>query len=118
MSKYIVDENRILVNGHEVIFDFNICESLYYADLLIVIIRGQSKAEDRMNNVYCVNANGKIIWRIQDMQEVYPDFTIPASYVGINEYPDGSIVCLDYMGGRFVIDPKSGRIIDNLEAVK
>jgi hypothetical protein len=107
-SKFFVEKNKISIDGRNAVFGHDIAVYLQYGDTLIVVLDAGDKAEH--DNVCCVDGKAKVTWRIQDAQELFPDITEKEVYFSVRKYPDNSIVCSDFIGRRFIIDPKTGQI--------
>jgi hypothetical protein len=107
-SKFFVDRNTISVNGRNAVFGNDIAVYLQYGDTLIVVFDVGNTTEH--DNVCCVDEKAKVIWRIQDAQELFSDISEKVVYFSIRKYLDNSIVCSDFIGRRFIIDPNTGKI--------
>jgi hypothetical protein len=108
-GKFAVDKNRVTVHGRSVAFNRDIVEYLLYEDTLIVLLNIMDKTE--YENLYCVDANAKVIWRIQDVREALPDLTEQSSIFGLLEFPNSVFTYSDCLGRSFKFDPKTGKII-------
>ena len=60
-----------------------------------------SAKSDEIDNVYAVDMEGNIIWRIQNKERVCPEYKFISPYVMIN-YIDGELIVNDFNGFRFL----------------
>jgi hypothetical protein len=107
-GQFAVDKNRVTVNGRSVAFNRDVAEYLPYEDTLIVLLNIMDKTE--YENLYCVDANAKVIWRIQDVREALPDLTEQSSIFSLMRFFNGVFTYDDFLNRSFKFDPKTGKI--------
>ena len=113
-------ENRLIIDGLEVRFRYNIKQFVEFDNAVVVRLEMKARDDD-INNVYGV-VDGKIAWRVQDMLEYDKNCApfVPDPYTGIRVYEKDRniIVATTFQGFRFLINPHNGRIIGTESWVK
>ncbi|WP_332651877.1 hypothetical protein [Lysinibacillus sp. 54212] len=105
MSIVEINNNKLIINTKEVVFDKKIQEIKTVNGVIIVLLT----MDGSLDNVYGINHNGDVLWKIQE-----PD----KSLIGNNRYPyvglsvhDNQVSAIDFYGRRLYIDVKNGEII-------
>ena len=70
-----------------------------------------------IDNVYAVDMEGNIIWRIQNKERVCPEYKFISPYVMIN-YIDGELIVNDFNGFRFVFSPDDGTFVKRIQSLR
>ena len=97
----------ITINSKNFTFNHDISKFIEIDNIIIVLL--EYKSADK-NNIFGI-CDGKIIWQIQSVLDLYPDFH-QMPYVGIRKYEDGNLIITDFGGSRFIVNPQNGKIID------
>lgn len=113
MDNISCNGRMLTINGKDFKFNHDISKFIKIDNIIIVLL--EYKSTDK-NNIFAIS-NGKIIWQIQSILEVYPDFH-QTIYVGIRESEDSNLIVNDFYGYRFIVNPKNGKIIDRTSNVK
>lgn len=120
MKNISILNNVLIVDGVEVRLKYNIRE---YAQIdNVVAVRLEMRArDDDINNIYGV-IDGKIAWRVQDILEYNENYApfLPDPYTWIEIYDENPalFIATTFGGFRFLIDPKTGRIVGRESTVK
>ena len=106
-------EDRLIIDGREVRFKYNIRQVVEFDNAVVVRLEVKARDDD-INNVYGVK-DGKIAWRVQDMLEYNPDYAPfmpnPYTYIKVYEKDPGVVLAGTIQGFTFLINPNNGRII-------
>jgi hypothetical protein len=106
---YNINKNILIVNDNSVCFDFDIRE-VKVLDKLIIVLLSIPFDVNFLNNVYAVDMNGKLVWQIQDVRDLYPkNKVLPYEHIRINE--NNQIVVVNFYGIAYTVNPLSGKII-------
>ncbi|MEL7571183.1 MAG: hypothetical protein AAGU14_11580 [Eubacteriaceae bacterium] len=97
----------ITINDKEIKFNHDIFKYIEIDNIIIILLKRNSNDKNNVFGIY----DGKIIWQIQSVLDLYPNFH-QMSYVGIKKYEDGNIIVTDFGGSRFIVNPQNGKIID------
>lgn len=120
MRTILTEGNRLVIDGIEIKFRFEIREYLEYNDFVVVRLAMRTD-KDSENNIYGV-IDGEIAWRVQDMLEYNKNCApfIPDPYVGIDVYDKDKklVIATTFAGFRYLINPNNGRIIGEESWVK
>ena len=66
---------------------------------------------------YAVDMKGNIIWRIQNIEKLCPEYRLISAYTGVN-YIDGELIVNDFSGFRFVFSPDDGTFVRRIECIR
>lgn len=105
-------EKRLHINNSSVYFNYNIQSIIVLNEKIIVLLDIPMGCKE-IDNIYAVDMNANIIWRIQSMKERFPENRFFTPYVGVS-YNDDQIVANDFNGGRYVISSIDGKIIGTM----
>lgn len=102
------EENLLIDNIYKVMFDYPIRDAKIF-DKNIIVLLSIPYNDDTIDNLFSVNIQGEVMWRSQQLKEVYPkEKLLPYEQMVINEY---EIKVSDFYGRRYFINPSNGRII-------
>lgn len=102
-----VKDNTLFINSKHVKFDFNIRNTIEYLGCVLVLLSIPFTRND-INNIYCVNEFGEIIWQSEDLKLLYPNLkNLPYEQMGIK---DDILYASDFYGRSYRIDLYTGRI--------
>ena len=106
------NENNLYVNSIKVTFPYKIEQVLILESQILVLLDCCIENED--DNVYSVNFDGTIGWRVQSreyLSKEYENRTL-TSYVGMHiRGEDGLLQLNDWWGGRYLFDLSNGHIV-------
>ena len=105
MNYRIVRDAVELVGGRRVQFDAPILDTLDLGSVLIVILDPGSGGQ-LPENVYAVDGEGRMLWRVQEFE--FPHGRSP--YTGAYVLPDG-LALYNRCGVEALVDPVTGRIL-------
>lgn len=103
------NKNILIINGKEVTFQYEIDNIKKIQGLYIVLLDIPSNIQ-AINNVYAVNDSGKIIWQIENFEDVYP-IKNDVPYVGTRILDNNQIIVTNFNGVTFTVNTVDGRII-------
>ncbi|MFJ5964240.1 MULTISPECIES: hypothetical protein [unclassified Bacillus (in: firmicutes)] len=105
MNKIEIDENKLIIGEKEVSFDKNIQEVKILNQIILILL----EIDGSLNNVYAINYNCDILWKIKEPKtEFIGNRKFP--YVGFSE-KDNKVSVIDFYGRRFYLDITNGEII-------
>ncbi|WP_346353375.1 hypothetical protein [Azotosporobacter soli] len=105
---YEVKGSTLVINSRQVKFDFNIRDTIERFDSIIVLLGIPFTADD-INNIYCLNKNGEVIWQSENLNALYPELkNLPYEQMGVK---DGVLHASDFYGRSYMIDVRTGKII-------
>jgi len=64
-----------------------------------------------LNNIHAFNMLGEKVWTVQSISEKYPDLETYLPYENL-VYSDNELKATDFMGRRFFINVKDGKLLD------
>lgn len=105
MSNFIVDQKALFVGNNKIEFKYQIDNVKKCSNLYIVLVD-----EVGINNVYAVNEQAKIVWKIEDSGSVYSIIN-DVPYVGTRITEANQIVVTNFNGVTYTVNPINGRII-------
>ena len=78
-----INQNNLYFNNSAVYFEHNIYSFVLFDDRIIVQLNelDASAKSDEIDNVYAVDMEGNIIWRIQNKERVCPEYKFISPYV-------------------------------------
>ena len=114
-----INQNNLYFNNSAVYFEHNIYSFVLFDDRIIVQLNelDASEKSDEIDNVYDVDMEGNIIWRIQNKERVCPEYKFISPYVMIN-YIDGELIVNDFNGFRFVFSPDDGTFVKRIQSLR
>ncbi|WP_196595856.1 hypothetical protein [Pectinatus frisingensis] len=102
-----IKDNTLFINSKYVKFDFDIRDTMEYFGYVLVLLSIPFTKSD-INNIYCVNKFGEIVWRVEDLNLLYPNLkNLPYEQMGIK---DGILHASDFYGRNYMIDLDTGKI--------
>ena len=109
---YTVNDKEIVISGKSHYFRYAIRKVEEYEDLIIVLIGIPFSDNSTMNNIFCFDAKGELLWQSQDIKEAYPEFgkLMYACYEGMGILGD-TLYATTFFGTCYHIDPKTGKLI-------
>lgn len=103
------DNNEIELEGKKVSFPFDIDHVIAYNETFLILLNIPEN-EDEINNIYCVDQNGRLLWQSEDLNEVRKGMlNLPYEAMEIKgEY----LFAADFYGRCYKIDPKDGKVLE------
>jgi len=95
-------DHQITINGKIIEMPASVREGLVFGDIFVVVL----DVKYSMRNVFAFDGTGNQIWQIED-----PEFEMPGSGYALVSGINNKLIAL-CRGGRFYIDPKTGKIYD------
>ena len=83
------EENKLFLPVSKIAFKYNI-ESIIQVKLGVIVLLDMPMDSDDTNNIYAIDLNGKKIWKIQPLNEVFPEIKKFTPYVGITLLKNGN----------------------------
>ena len=118
-SNFQISGNILKVDNFEISFDYEIGEVKYWDGVYVVFLSLPRGAKE-VDNVYGVNSEGELIWRIEnpvqafnlDESEQGYDYYASSIYVGINLTPTGVLSATTFFGMKYTFDHKTGKLLE------
>ena len=98
---YQYDKKHIEINGNIYDFDFDIRTVIQYKESFIVLL-GIPFNKTEINNIYCLDAQARLIWQSEDLSIRHPALKnlLPYEQMGIK---DDTIFASDFYGRNYKI---------------
>lgn len=104
---YSIKENILFIDSIKVEFNFNIRSAVEYFDKVIILLSIPYTKND-INNIYCIDKSGKIVWQSEDLKLLYPNLkNLPYEQMGIK---DNTLYASDFYGRSYSINVDTGKI--------
>ena len=107
VTEHTVTGKKIIFHDGKVVdFEFPIAKTVACGECLVVLLDvpiGMKFNE----NVSGIDCNGRVLWQIEKKKYVYED----SPYTEISQ-KEGNIVLYNWDGLEIVVDPKTGRIVE------
>jgi len=104
---HTVNENTLIINSRNIKFGFDIRCTIEYKKYVLVLLSIPFTKSD-INNIYCVNEFGELVWQVEDLNLLYPNLkNLPYEQMGIK---DGILYASDFYGRSYSIDLDTGKI--------
>jgi hypothetical protein len=104
---YSIKENILFIDSKKIKFDFNIRKVIEYFDRVIILLNIPYTKND-INNIYCIDRSGKIVWQSEDLNTIYPNIkNLPYEQMGIK---DNTLYASDFYGRSYSINLDTGKI--------
>ena len=108
--KFSQYDKELVVENNKIVFDYNIRYVKEVNDTLIVLLEIPNNIR-YLNNVFGINKNGEIKWRIQSFRAVFPiKNQLPFENLMVN---GTDIFVSDFYGRRFSINQTNGEIFSS-----
>ena len=102
-----INDNILTINTIDIKFDHKIRDVKTCGDLIIVLLAIPFNETD-LDNLYAVSKYGKIVWRVQRLNTVFPkQNNLPYEQMNIKE---DEITVTDFYVRRYFINPLNGDI--------
>ncbi|SDZ50576.1 hypothetical protein SAMN05421736_11529 [Evansella caseinilytica] len=100
-------DNELVVENNKIVFEHDIRYVVEVNDTLIVLLEIPNNTS-YLNNVFGINKNGEIKWRIQNVADVFPvKNQLPFENLMVN---GTGVFVSDFYGRRFSLNPTNGEI--------
>ncbi|WP_430885869.1 hypothetical protein [Fusibacter sp. JL216-2] len=103
-----IDNNKIIVGENECRFDHPILDYVH-SDGVYIVVLNIPKGTKEIDNVYGVNENGKLIWKIQSVTDAF-GIAENTPYISIRIDESDSVVVNNFFGMRYEVDPSDGTL--------
>lgn len=108
--KFSKFDNELVVENNNIVFDHDIRYVVEVNDTLIVLLEIPTNSM-YLNNVFGINRNGEIKWRIQSVGDVLPvKNQLPFENLMVN---GTDVFVSDFYGRRFSLNPTNGKILSS-----
>ena len=108
MAKISYNKNTVYIDSIEVNFKYDILGIQEVGDKILVLLKIEPGCSE-LDNLYCISNSGKILWRIESLNENYAG-KLKFPYFGISSIGLKYSV-VDFYGRRFFFDIETGKII-------
>ena len=105
---YQYEKNHIEINSNSYDFEFDIRAVIEYKEKYIVLLAIPFNKTE-INNIYCLDAQAKLIWQAEDLSVRCPELKnlLPYEQMGIK---DDIIFASDFYGRNYQINVNNGKI--------
>lgn len=105
---YQYKKSHIEINNNSYDFDFDIRTVIQYKETYVVLLAIPFNKTE-INNIYCLDADAKLVWRVEDLAVRYPELKklLPYEQMGIK---DDIIFASDFYGRNYQINVTNGKI--------
>ena len=104
---YEIKENRLLIEGKDLFFEYPIKGVLKKEGVLMVLLKVPAKF-NYQRNIFGVNEEGEIIWQVEAPTKDPVDL-----YTGLFE-EEGQVIGGAWSGGDCYLDPQTGKILKKI----
>lgn len=105
----LFNQKELTVNNNRISFSHEIKDISVLSDKIIVLLDIPYSDNDTINNIYAVSYMGKIIWRSEDLKQLYPkQINLPYDYITVYE---DIVQAVDFYGRRYFINVENGYVI-------
>jgi hypothetical protein len=115
-NKYSIENNKVLIDGTEISFDFPIREFIEVGDMLIVYLSLYDKVIPLEQNVFGISlTNRKIKWQVEKRK--YPNggySEIKCPFVGIS-FRENKLRLHNWCSTNLIVDPLTGKVLEEEE---
>lgn len=99
--------NILTVNNTEVKFNRNIRDVKICRDIIVVLLEIPFN-ETELNNLYGISKQGKIVWRAEDLEKLFPNQNhLPYEQMIVK---NNQIIVTDFYARRYFINCTNGNI--------
>ena len=105
---YSYEGNIVNINGIKLMFKYSVRDMLKYKEKYIILLEIPYDKDD-INNIYCLNENTKLIWKVEDLDKLYPERrNMPYEQIAVE---NNILYASDFAGRCYHIDIDNGCII-------
>lgn len=113
-NKYRIEENKVLIDSSEIIFDFAIKECIEIGDMLIVHLGLYDKVIPLDENVFGISLIEKTIkWQIEKRNYPggggYPEMRCPFTGISLQK---GKLRLHNWCSINLIVNPLTGRVLE------
>nr|WP_298680887.1 hypothetical protein [uncultured Treponema sp.] len=105
---YQYEKNHIEINNNSCDFQFNIRTVIQHGKNYVVLLSIPFN-QTEINNIYCMDAKAKLLWRSEDLSMLYPKLKNLLPYEQM-EIKDDIIFASDFYGRNYKINANDGKI--------
>lgn len=108
-------KKHIEINNKSYDFEFDIRSVIQYKENYIVLL-GIPFNKAEINNIYCLDAQAKLLWQSEDLSILHPELKnlLPYEQIGVK---DGALFASDFYGRSYKINVESGKV-EEINVVK
>jgi hypothetical protein len=113
-----LEGNKLVTPNFEMAFENLISEEIHHQNNYYILVSVSSKKNcgyaymNIVDNVYCVDESGNMIWRVKSKKEGYTP--VMRGFVSLKLMEDGNLKGDTFSGVPFIIDAKTGEILKQL----
>lgn len=106
-EQIIIRDNILTINSVNIKFNYNIRDAKICGDLIVVLL-AIPFSETELDNLYAVSKQGKIAWRVQELNKAFPnENNLPYEQMNIK---GNEITVTDFYARRYFINSLNGNI--------
>jgi len=117
-DKYKINDNKLELKSGVVDFNHNIKEVIFYNNIYIILLNIPNHI-DEVDNIYGVNSQGEIIWRIESPEIVFPVNELTEEYANmsksiytaIHKQTNEEFVGHTFFAFKYKFDYKTGKLL-------
>lgn len=111
--------NKLITKKGETEFQYKILDVKYHSKLYIVMLNIPNSVEE-VDNVYGVDENGTIIWRIESPIKAFAissntkgyDYYRKSTYVGFLDSDDNFLRVVTFSGMKYKLNCENGKLLE------
>lgn len=107
-----IKDNKLILPKCEIEFKYKIEDTILVPDCIVVMLDVPLDAKE-MNNIQAFSLEGKKLWTVQSIKEVFPQVTKLSPYVGMRLMENGNISATNWIGMNYEISMKNGKILSS-----
>ncbi len=111
-----IRNNTLYLNNNLIYFDYSVESVIIHENKVLVLLDVPTNSNET-SNIFLVNMNAEIVWRIQAVKDKYPQRKNTTPFVGISII-NNSLIANDFFGLRYLISIKDGSIIDTVSGTR
>lgn len=104
------NDNYLYINSKAIKFEFPLLNAIVLADKVVVALDVPDDS-DMLDNIIAFDFNGQPVWKVQAVNEKYPEIKNNSPFVGISKNDNGNVSASNYFGLNFEISAKDGKIL-------
>jgi hypothetical protein len=117
-SKYEIVKNTLETNNFKVDFTYNIADVKYWDDIYVVLLTIPNEINET-ENIYGVNIDGEVIWRIEnpinafkvDKDEQGYNYLSSSVYTHMHLSSNGTFTATTFFAMKYVFDSRTGKLL-------
>ena len=118
LSNYEVYNNKLIVNGFEIEFDYDIADVKYMDKVYVVLLHIPNEVNE-VDNIYGVDHMARLLWRIESPIAAYNitpseqgyNYLVSSTYVHMYMDSEGVFTANTFFSIKYTFDHKTGKLL-------